>query len=113
MHFMQVRNEDVGTALLLVSAQLLEQCQHQHTHEQQDLSTVHTQAALDQYAHNILSKRAKYLHQQLASTIRHRANATLCLLSAAASRGGSNTTHLVQALDLTLPAFVKLAHPPK
>lgn len=113
--FLQVRNEDVSTALLLASAQLLRLCLHQQQRHPPQLSgpAVQTQTALDHFASNIVVNRAKYLHQQLDSSIRHRANATLHLLSTIASRGEGLAAHLVKTLNLSLPAFVKLAHPPK
>lgn len=113
--FVQTRHEDVSTALLLVSAQLLQHfpvLNPEQNHELPQLASL-SQAALDQYADSILTKRAKYLHRQLSSTIRHKANATLDLLGAIASRGKGLTSHLVKMLDMTLPALVKLAHPPK
>ncbi len=112
---MQIRHEDISTALLLVSAQLVEHGQVQSP-EQLDAPSQpasQTQTVLDQYADSILARHAKFLHQQLGSTIRYRANATLYLLAAITSRGTPLTTQVVKTLDMSLPALVNLAHPPK
>ena len=110
-----MRHEDISTELLLVSAQLLEHNPAlipEQNHQLSQPASLNL-AALDQYADSILTKRAKYLHQQLGSTIRHKSNATLHLLGAIANRGYGLTSRLVKVLDMTLPALVKLAHPPK
>lgn len=65
------------------------------------------------FADSILSKRTKYLQNQLSSTIRHKSNAVLHLLHAIAAGGQASTAKLIKHLDLALPAFLRLAHPPK
>lgn len=112
---LQVRHEHISTALLLVSAQLAERDQVQSPKQLGAPSqpAPQTQTVLDQYADSILARHAKFLHQQLGSTIRCRANATLYLLAAITSRGTPLTTRLVKTLDMSLPALVNLAHPPK
>ena len=107
---MQVRNEDVSTALLLSSANLLEALQI-HATDQPD--RVALTDALDRFADNILARRVKYLQQQLASTVKNKANAVLYLLACIANRGGTLTARLLRALDCDAKVLVKLSHPPK
>ena len=114
---MQIRHEHISTALLLVSAQLIEHGQVQSPEQlgasSQPACQTQTHTVLDQYADSILARHAKFLHQQLGSTIRYRANATLYLLAAMTSRSTPLTTRLVKTLDMSLPALINLAHPPK
>lgn len=106
----QVRNEDVSTALLVTSAHMLQASQSCNADQQDRLALTET---LDHFADSILARHAKYLQQQLASTVRHKANAVLYLLACMASRGGSLTARLLKTLDYDSTILVKLAHPPK
>lgn len=106
----QVRNEDISTVLLVSCAHLLE-ASHSHTTDQLDRLAL--TEALDHFADSILARRTKYLQQQLASTVRNKANSVLYLLVAIAFRGGSLTSRLLRVLDCDLPVLVKLSHPPK
>ncbi|KAL0021866.1 hypothetical protein WJX77_009321 [Trebouxia sp. C0004] len=110
-----IRHEHISTALLHVSAQLVERVQVQSPEQLGEPSQLasQTQTVLDQYADSILAGHAKFLHQQLGSTIRYRANAMLYLLAAITSRGIPLATQVVKTLDMSLPALVNLAHPPK
>ena len=112
---LQVRNKDISLNLLLVSAELLQMWQNHQPEPQQTLSPTASQlqAALLAFAHGILAKRIKYMQQQLSSTVRHKSNASLYLLASIAAMGQAFAANLVKNLDLTLPAFLKLAHPPK
>jgi len=112
---LQIRHEHISTALLLVSAQLIEHGQVQSPEQLGAPSqpASQTQTVLDQYTDSILARHAKYLHQHLGSTVRYRANATLYLLAAMTSRGTPLTTRLVKTLDMSLPALINLAQPPK
>ena len=112
---MQVRHEDVSTALLLASAQMLESGRRQLLGRDQPLSSqvLQMQPALAQFADRLLTKHSKYLHQQLGSTVRHKSSATVVLLGAVARQGGRITALVVKMLDDTLPAVIRLAHPPK
>lgn len=107
---MQVRNEDVSTALLLASAHVLEASQSCSTDQPDRPALTET---LDHFADSILARHAKYLQQQLTSTVRNKANAVLYLLACIASRGGSLPARLLKALDCDSTILVKLAHPPK
>ena len=105
---MQVRNEEVSTALLLSCAQLLGAPQNYNSEQPDSLALTE---ALDHFADSILTRRTKYLQQQLASTVRNKAKAVLFLLVVIAARGGSLTGRLLRVLDCD--ALVKLSHPPK
>lgn len=107
---LQVRNEDVSTALLLSSAKLLEASQSYTTDQPDRLGLTD---ALDHFAEIILARRVKYLQQQLASTVKNKANAVLYLLACIATRGGTLTARLLRALDCDVTVLVKLSHPPK
>lgn len=104
----QVRNEDISTAVLLSCAQLLEAPPNSDQPDRLPLTE-----ALDHFADSILAKRPKYLQQQLASTVRNKAKAVLSLLGVIAARGGNFTGRLLRVLDCDLPVLIKLSHPPK
>ncbi|KAL0027614.1 hypothetical protein WJX79_002615 [Trebouxia sp. C0005] len=84
----------------------------------EELSVIWETQALVRHEHIstallLVSAQLAERDQQLGSTIRCRANATLYLLAAITSRGTPLTTRLVKTLDMSLPALVNLAHPPK
>ena len=106
----QVRIEDVSTALILSSANLIEGPQSQSIAQPDSVALTD---ALDNFADSILARRIKYLQQQLASTVRNKANAVLYLLTSIATRGGTLTARLLKVLDCDVTVLVKLSHPPK
>lgn len=92
------------------SAALIEASQRYNTDQPDRLALTD---ALDQFADSILARHVKYLQQQLASTVKNKANSVLYLLTCIATRGGTLTARLLKALDCDMTVLVKLSHPPK